>query len=65
MMNIDGEKLLAEFERQLKVLHSYEKTDIECNIYNDIALRRNFMQGIERAISTIKSGDYATKDGQS
>ena len=64
-MNIDGEKLLAELERQLEVLRSYEKNDIECQNYNDIALRRNFMQGIDRAISTINSGDYTTKDGQS
>ena len=62
MNTLDGDKLLAEFERQLEILRSYEKADIECHIYNNIALRRNFMQGIDRAISTIKSGDYKIED---
>lgn len=64
-MKLDGDKLLAEFERQLKVLRSYEDNDIELQNYNDIASRRNFIQGIDRAISTIKSGDYTIdKEGE-
>lgn len=55
---LDGNKLLAEFDRQLKVLRSYEDHDIELQDYSEIVLRRKFMRGIDRAISTIKSGDY-------
>ena len=61
-MKLDGEKLLADLESNLKNLQKYEKADIESEQYHDISLRRNFMQGVERAINLIKSGDYTIED---
>jgi hypothetical protein len=61
-MKLDGEKLLAEIERKIKLLWRQIDSDIECQNYESITSKYQTIQDYRRIIRLIDLGDYTIEE---
>ena len=64
-MNIDGEKLLIEMNREINDGYSFADKLQRDGHYFLASIQNSRMVELSRSRDKIENGDYTTKDGQS